>query len=80
MLTFDAFATRIKIFDQINVCLTVPSKVLDRLISYRSKVELEPCVLGPSIFAVQRLPRSLDQLSKRALIAYPGCKHFHQGR
>ena len=56
MLPFDAFATRIKIFDQINVCLTVPSKVLDCLISYGSKVELEPYVLGLLIFAVQRLP------------------------
>ena len=49
MLPFDAFATRIKIFDQIHVkvCLIFPSKVLDCLIFCGSKVELEPRALGP---------------------------------
>ena len=49
VLPFDAFATRIKIFDQIHVkvCLIFPSKVLDCLIFCGSKVELEPRALGP---------------------------------
>ena len=48
---------------------------------YRSKVELEPRVLDLLIFTVQNLTWSLDQLSKRALIAGfnfdPGHKHFY---
>ena len=67
----EAFATRIKIFDRQKVfgCLIVPSEALDRLIFNGSKVKLQPRILDPLIFIVQRLPRSLDQLSKRALIA-----------
>ena len=46
--------------------LIISSKALDRFIFfYGSKVELEPCVLDPLIFAVQRLPWSFGQLSER---------------
>ena len=50
---------------------------------YRSKVELELCVLDPLIFVVWRWPWSLDWLSKRALITQfnfdPGRKRFYVG-
>ena len=63
--------------------LIVSSKALDRLIFYWSKVNLQPRVLNPLIFAVQRSPWSLDRFSKWALIAWfyfdPGRKRFYTG-
>ena len=50
MLPVEAFATGIKIFDwqkSVLDCLIVPSKALDHLIFYGSKVRLQLCFLGP---------------------------------
>ena len=52
MLPVEAFATGVRIFKQQEVCLIVHSKGLERLILYRSKVELEPHDLDHLIFAV----------------------------
>ena len=51
MSSVEAFVTRIKIFGWQKVDLIVPSKVLNRLIFYRSKVKLQPHVFDSLIFA-----------------------------
>ena len=83
MLPVEAFATGVRIFKQQEVCLIVHSKGLERLILYRSKVELEPHDLDHLIFAVWGWPWFLDRLSKRALIAWfnfdPDHKCFYSG-
>ena len=83
MLPVEAFATGVRIFKQQEVCLIVHSKGLERLILYRSKVELEPHNLDHLIFAVWRWPWFLDWFSKRALIAWfnfdPSHKRFYTG-
>ena len=83
MLPVEAFATGVRIFKQQEVCLIVHSKGLERLILYRSKVELEPHDLDHLIFVVWRWPWFLDRLSKRALIAWfnfdPDHKRFYSG-
>ena len=57
MSPVEAFATGIKTFQEFVLDrLIVPSKALDRLIFYGSKVNLQPRVLDPLIFAVQRSP------------------------
>ena len=56
MSPVEAFVTRIKILIRKSVldCLIVPSKALDRLIFYWSKVKLKLRVLDLLIFAVRR--------------------------
>ena len=44
MSPVEAFVNEIKIFDWQKVCLIAPSKALDCLIFYGSKVQLQPCV------------------------------------
>jgi len=48
-----ALATGIRFLTGKNcACMIAPSKVLDRLIFYGSKVRLQPHILGPLIFIV----------------------------
>ena len=58
MLPVEAFAIGIKIIDRQKVCLIASSSLLQLLIFYGSKVEMEPCIFDSLIFAVQRLPLS----------------------
>ena len=69
MLPVEAFATGIKIFDwqkSVLDCLIVPSKALDHLIFYGSKVRLQLYILGPLL----QFGGDLDPL-------IPSCKHFY---
>ena len=52
MSSVETFAIEIKIFDWQKVCLIIPSKALDCLIFYGSKVQLQPCVFDPLIFTI----------------------------
>ena len=73
MAPVEAFVTGIKIFGWQKVCLITwlfPSEAFDRLIFNGSKVTLYSCILDTLIFTVQRSHWSLDQLSKRASIAW----------
>ena len=86
MSSVETFATGIKIFDWQKVCLIAWSSLQKLLIAsffYRSKVELELCILDPLIFVVWRWPWSLDWLSKWALITWfnfdPSRKRFYMG-
>ena len=56
-------------FWAVKVCLIAWSSLQKLLISW-SKIELEPSVPDPLFVLVQRLPWSLDRLSKWALIAW----------
>ena len=71
ILSVEAFATRIKIFGWQKVCLIAWSSLLKLLIAWFLKVkgQIATHVIDP-VVAVWRLPWSLDQLSKKALITW----------
>ena len=79
----EAFATGSRFLITKNCAWSTLQKLLICLILLCVKGWFGTTHFDPLIFAVWRLPWSLDKLSKRALIAWfsfdPGCKHFYMG-